>query len=289
MTSGEQPEPPFYIQKALEYTVKGVEILRAETIQLFNDRNSYLSWGSAAITFLFYSAATSKYEYPFLTYIMLLLGIPLLSCSLIIVSLDINKQIIKISRYLRSREKLINLLLELTLASDKSPNNFLKSPQLYHLRKQLPIYWEHQFYTPTLDLKENRPIKDINWQCHLTTWIFTIVALISYITGLCFKNVFDDNTTLDKLRVKDIYIFRDNFDFFSEYYENFKKIISHTPFNSLLDILYLKEWSDSMIFMGIIMIIIIFSLSKYLNKINYTFNLAFSLFPSTFPQSQPGN
>ena len=70
MTNKEQQKPPFYIEKALEYTVKGVEILRAETIQLFNDRNSYLSWGSAAITILFYSAATSNYNYPFLTYIM---------------------------------------------------------------------------------------------------------------------------------------------------------------------------------------------------------------------------
>ncbi len=265
MTNGHQPEPSFYIQKTLEYTVKGVEIVRAETIQLFNDRNSYLSWGSAAIGLLFSSAATSNYNYPFLTYIILLLVIPLLSCSLIIVALDINKQIIKISRYLRSREKLINLLLELTLASDKSPNNFLKSHQLYHLRKQLPIYWEHQFYTPTLDLKKNRPIKDINWQCHLTTWIFTIVALISYITGLCFKNVFDNNETLFKsdkvgdLRLIDINFFRDDFGLFSKYYANFFKEIFSSPLNSLFS----KEWPDFMAFLGIIIIIIIiiFSLS----------------------------
>jgi hypothetical protein len=108
-----------YIEKSLEYTVKGIEILRNETIQLFQNRNNYLSFGTGAIALLFYSAATSQYDYPFLTYIVLLLAIPLLSCFLIIISLYINVQIFNLCRYLRSREMILTYLLESIYENDE--------------------------------------------------------------------------------------------------------------------------------------------------------------------------
>lgn len=108
-----------YIEKSLEYTVKGIEILRNETIQLFQNRNNYLSFGTGAIALLFYSAATSQYHYPFLTYVVLLLAIPLLSCFLIIISLYINVQIFNLCRYLRSREMILTYLLESIYENDE--------------------------------------------------------------------------------------------------------------------------------------------------------------------------
>jgi hypothetical protein len=108
-----------YIEKSLEYTVKGIEILRDETIQLFQNRNNYLSFGTGAIALFFYSAATSQYNYPFLTYVVLLLAIPLLSCFLIIISLYINVQIFNLCRYLRSREMILTYLLESIYENDE--------------------------------------------------------------------------------------------------------------------------------------------------------------------------
>jgi hypothetical protein len=195
-----------YIEKSLEYTVKGIEILRDETIQLFQNRNNYLSFGTGAITLLFYSAATSQYNYPFLTYVVLLLAIPLLSCFLIIISLYINVLIAHIGRYLRSREMLLTYLLESIYEDNQEVSNFGNNNNLTYtqekikkllfgkeirdihfldhqiINNQIPIYWERYMLNPIPD-----KLKVIDLQSYMITWMFSIIALMSYCTGLIFR------------------------------------------------------------------------------------------------------
>ncbi len=245
-----------YIEKSLEYTVKGIEILRNETIQLFQNRNNYLSFGTGAIALLFYSAATSQYDYPFLTYIVLLLAIPLLSCFLIIISLYINVQIFNLCRYLRSREMILTYLLEsiyenerqrifnfknnknciqekireLFFENNNDGNDLPKDKQEMILRNQIPIYWEGYMLNPIPD-----KLKAIDLQSYMITWMFSIIALISYYTALIFRvsvknrcqvpSSLCTNKCSDVSCYNDINFLKQYFDFFEQY--SFLKDLSY--------------------------------------------------------------
>lgn len=282
-----------YIEKSLEYTVKGIEILRNETIQLFQNRNNYLSFGTGAIALFFYSAATSQYNYPFLTYVVLLLAIPLLSCFLIIISLYINVQIVNLCRYLRSREMILTYLLESVYKNEgqrvfdfKNKKNLIqeKIRRLFFeknkdekdlpiqekirrlfceenkeemiLRNQIPIYWEGYMLNPIPD-----KFKVIDLQSYMITWMFSIIALISYCTALIFRVSIETRctpspptptptptstpinwkcptqvNTSDSLSFNDIYFFSNhNFGFFQQYSDFFREYSWFKNLTSFLD------------------------------------------------------
>jgi hypothetical protein len=263
-----------YIEKSLEYTVKGIEILRDETIQLFQNRNNYLSFGTGAITLLFYSAATSQYNYPFLTYVVLLLAIPLLSCFLIIISLYINVQIVNLCRYLRSREMLLTYLLESIYENDKKtvfnekkacniengkkltpiqkqirellfedkPSKITSSIHNHDqiLRNQIPIYWERYILNPIPD-----KLKVIDLQSYMITWTFSVIALISYCTALVFR-VSVETKCNDKItwevttwqctkKNSDLNFFNDIYFFRNHNFDFFKKYKEYPILKNLTD------------------------------------------------------
>lgn len=313
-----------YIEKSLEYTVKGIEILRDETIQLFQNRNNYLSFGTGAIALLFYSAATSQYNYPFLTYIVLLLAIPLLSCFLIIISLYINVLIAHIGRYLRSREMLLTYLLESIYEDNQEVSNFGNNNNLTYtqekikkllfgkeirdinfldhqiINNQIPIYWERYMLNPIRD-----KLKVIDLQSYMITWMFSIIALISYCTALIFRVsvkfrclptygppippsssvCFND---IDFLRIY-------NFDFFKDY--NILKNVSDTQIIcvliGVLSIAYVvffllrfnEKWEMTpLIFLILFLILIVYAVfySFFVDPIldtNSLFSLVFLLIP----------
>jgi hypothetical protein len=314
-----------YIEKSLEYTVKGIEILRNETIQLFQNRNNYLSFGTGAIALLFYSAATSQYNYPFLTYVVLLLAIPLLSCFLIIISLYINVQIVNLCRYLRSREMLLTYLLESIYENDEKtvfnekkacniengkkltpiqkqirellfedkPSKITSSIHNHDqiLRNQIPIYWERYILNPIPD-----KLKVIDLQSYMITWMFSIIALISYCTALIFRvsvkakctgnhgNCFDD-----------IILESHNFVFFKDY--NILKNVSDTQiicvligFLSIVYVVFFwlrfneKREMTPLIFLILFLILIVYAVfySFFFDPIldtNSLFSLVFLLIP----------